>query len=399
MKRSTALFVLLTTLFLVLLLPTVALAETTLSLDATAAGYYKLERTASWSGSMTVSPGELYLATGFSGNARYEMTIKRSTVSENVSCGVSGLITVTNTGSEPTEGLNVLQIVMVKRPGSTEYQDAWYYKLWVSNELAPGEQVVFDYDKPLMNSELTSKNKYKSHIQITIDNYDGHSGERYGPEKIIAFTFGDPRVSYLNGSCDVSWTLTPPVGFEVAPNTYGPITITEPGKSSVEVAVSNVSAIPDAWYNLTNKVVVESAEIRNESSQVTCRLFSGAAPLVVVQTAAWWSKHTAIIKNLLPQWLGTSGGKLSLRVTSAKQAKAILASKSSDGIAKLRKELLATKLNQAGGCDVSLVARLIKRCDSVLATHNKWSSLKRTPQYQLKGWTKTLARFNSGYYQ
>lgn len=128
-------------------------------------------------------------------------------------------------------------------------------------------------------------------------------------------------------------------------------------------------------------------------------------------TIGYWKTHAGFgpspqkpdaVTPLLPIWLGTPGGAKSINVETASMAVDILnmnvLGTPSNGITKLYAQLLAAKLNQANGADVSSVASTISAADAFLATHNylDWAGLSRADKNMVLGWVTTLDNYNTG---
>jgi len=127
-------------------------------------------------------------------------------------------------------------------------------------------------------------------------------------------------------------------------------------------------------------------------------------------TIGYWKTHAGlgpqpgVVSQFLPIWLGTprlpGESNKSIEVTSAEQAVFILNFRgdASNGINKLYAQLLAAKLNQASGADISAVASTISAADAFLATHNSldWAGLSRAQKQLVLGWATTLDNYNRG---
>ena len=116
------------------------------------------------------------------------------------------------------------------------------------------------------------------------------------------------------------------------------------------------------------------------------------------RTPGYWKNHEEVLATRLPIWLGTPGGAESEQVTTVDRADEILSSNSSNGIAKLRKHLLAAKLNIAGGVSVGTIASAITAADAFLALHDEddWDGLTKEEQAQVLAWKDTFDAYNNG---
>ena len=124
------------------------------------------------------------------------------------------------------------------------------------------------------------------------------------------------------------------------------------------------------------------------------------------RTIGYWKTHAGfgpqadVVTPLLPQWLGTSGGAKSVRVTTAAQAVSLLdkSGDASNGINKLYAQLLGAKLNIANGANGSAVLQTITQADAFLATHSAgdWGSLTAAQRQQVLSWAAMLDDYNNG---
>jgi hypothetical protein len=103
------------------------------------------------------------------------------------------------------------------------------------------------------------------------------------------------------------------------------------------------------------------------------------------------------VKPLLPITLGTSGGAKSVVVTSTLQSAAILGAElySTNLVALLKTELLAAKLNQAAGRDVSSIAGAMAAADAFLAAYDTSSYLSSSQKTHAKSLTAQLEAYNN----
>ena len=119
--------------------------------------------------------------------------------------------------------------------------------------------------------------------------------------------------------------------------------------------------------------------------------------------AGGWHHHDAITPLLgRGIWLGTHGGRNSVRVNSSWLAVQILKSWDrhwhKNGICKLRAQLMAAKLNIANGADDADVAETIAAADTFLAKNHflKWLWLSKQDKRDVIGWAQTLDDYNNG---
>lgn len=116
--------------------------------------------------------------------------------------------------------------------------------------------------------------------------------------------------------------------------------------------------------------------------------------------AGFTGKNADVVTQHLPQWLGTSGGAASVQVTTAAQAVSILSMTggASNGIVKLKAQLLGAKLNIASGASSSAIAATVAAADAFLASNaaSAWSSLSSSNKAKVNAWMSTLDDYNNG---
>jgi hypothetical protein len=122
-------------------------------------------------------------------------------------------------------------------------------------------------------------------------------------------------------------------------------------------------------------------------------------------TIGYWKTHAGftgnnadVVTQYLPIWLGTSGGASSVQVTTAAQARTILSTMGSNGIDKLKAQLLGAKLSIADGADATPVAAVIAAADAFLAanTSASWAGLTKAQKAAVNGWMGQLDSYNNG---
>lgn len=128
-------------------------------------------------------------------------------------------------------------------------------------------------------------------------------------------------------------------------------------------------------------------------------------------TIGYWKTHAGfgpqpdVVTPLLPVYLGTQGGALTVIVATAARAVSILdfggsngVVDASNGINRLYAQLLAAKLNIKSGADPSAIASTIASADAFLATHNSlsWATLSRANRNLVISLQTTLESYNTG---
>jgi hypothetical protein len=172
----------------------------------------------------------------------------------------------------------------------------------------------------------------------------------------------------------------------------------------VDVVDASVDACrPDSSVDAGRDVAVDTGtDVRTDSGH-DCGYSSGCT-----RTIGYWKNHATrdaahperpTISQYLPIWLGTAGGSSSQRVTDAALAVSILEQAgASNGITKLRAQLLGTKLSIASGAYAGSIMTSVSAADAFLATHSEatWSTLSSTQQAQVNSWKNAFDSFNNG---
>jgi hypothetical protein len=217
------------------------------------------------------------------------------------------------------------------------------------------------------------------------------------------FDFTNPTfLNEFGAKCvTVTDTLKGVLGTQCAadgPKTYSyTYTITAPSGRCGDFDVSNVASLNDDPVHPSSAGAIVHVH-------VPC---AGGCTL----TIGYWKNHAGFgpqadkVTPLLPQWLGTSGGAKSIKVTTAALAVQLLSFNgsnnvfaASNGINKLYAQLLAAKLNIANGANGSSVASTIAAADAFLANNNSlsWAGLTKAQQATVNGWMSALDDYNNG---
>lgn len=116
------------------------------------------------------------------------------------------------------------------------------------------------------------------------------------------------------------------------------------------------------------------------------------------RTIGYWKNHETQLAGRLGSgvWLGAAAGDKSELVTSVASAVTILSSSDSNGINKLRAQLLAAKLNVAAAPNV--IGATIDASDAFLAAHavDDWKRLTASERKQVDAWKTALDEYNNG---
>jgi hypothetical protein len=228
---------------------------------------------------------------------------------------------------------------------------------------------------------------------------DGSLGDHRTAQVDFAFYDGATTVAAVNlvdESVTLTDSMTGALGTANAADgpktitytkTIGPFTTAECGTKKID----NTAAFSTVDTGAT------ASDTASVDVTITC---PPPAPKCPLPSLIW--KFVALlgpnyVKTLLPQSLGTAGGTKSVSVTSTSQAMSILFKEwtSSNVVDLLSAELLAAKLNQASGRDVSSIASTIAAADAFLATKNASSSLSSSEKTMVKGWTAKLEEYNN----
>lgn len=126
------------------------------------------------------------------------------------------------------------------------------------------------------------------------------------------------------------------------------------------------------------------------------------------RTPGYWSNWTGLgpqpdmVTQYLPIWLGDAGGAKSIAVTDVEMAVEIFAMMTyggaDNGIAKLYRHLLATKLNLAAGASGDDLGTAVADADAFLAMYDwmDWDSLTEEQQEMVEEWKDLFDEYNNG---
>ena len=133
----------------------------------------------------------------------------------------------------------------------------------------------------------------------------------------------------------------------------------------------------------------------------------GACPTTMPHGVGYWKNYTGLkgnqddcVTETLPLLLGNKSGPKSVMVDSTEQAVFILnnSDDASNGINKLYRQLLATKLNIASGTDNFAIVAIVYQADQFLGQHDAsdWDSQDKTMRKMVRYWTDMLEDYNNG---
>ena len=192
---------------------------TTITATKTATGFWEKRTTYSWElekhlkddiCEMQIEPGECV-------EMSYVIDVNRSVCIEEV-FGVRGLITVTNTGDCPTEGLAITDIVQVW--DGCEFVDAVTVCVDVSAKpvLQAGECYSYAYEV-LFDAELIECD-LRNVADVTICNFDGNDGSAFGVQACADFELPcEMECIVIDEAATLTDYFSIPAGFAAIPLT------------------------------------------------------------------------------------------------------------------------------------------------------------------------------------
>lgn len=377
-------------------------AGTTLIASKTATGFWEKEITYDWTIDKTVEPTAIDICSGDTGSVYYTITLTKTQVGEVDVYGVRGTITVENAGAVATENLKLVDQVEYKT-GAGQFQDlpGATQTIIPAEQLGPGQTGYYDYE---ITFTPVPGAIYRNTVKVTITNHSGHLGEEWGPEPKADFNLpSSPTITYVDECVTLDDVLTVPSGFTANYQGGSPDgTYCDSTSFGYFVDITNVSAMCNSYYYLTNTATITECDSRTTHSDGTSvEIYTCPCGGGCTLTIGYWKTHAGftgknpdMVTDLLPQSLG------SITVTSASQAVNILSfqGNASNGINKLMAQLLAAKLNIANGADGSAVSSTIADADAFLTTHDSssWGSLTKAQQKQVLNWMTILDNYNNG---
>jgi hypothetical protein len=166
-----------------------------------------------WTIDKSVSPDTLNLVRGDSGTSHYTIAVTKDSGTE--AAWVDGNICVSNTGSNPTEGLTITADVLYNPGGGFATIASGSVDVSAMASIAAGQSHCYPYhvDIPLSGGHPHGGATYKVTGHISITNHNGHAGVAWGPDPSATASFvGSPtlildsiHVDDTNGD---SWLFT-----------------------------------------------------------------------------------------------------------------------------------------------------------------------------------------------
>ncbi|WP_204287408.1 hypothetical protein [Microbispora amethystogenes] len=362
---------------------TPALAEsqagTTLSQTVSATPHWT--KTYAWNVTKSADPTSLDLTPGQSGDVTYTVGLTRDNGTE--AAYIAGEVCITNGGAVATESLT--SIINVTKPPSTAVVASKPLDTSGHPVLAPGESRCYGYEVAVPSPPDTGK-AYKVTADTSITNHSGHLGTPFGPNTSDSFSWPS-SITPVHDKVSVDDSMQGNLG------TFS---------GSAETTYTRTFTCDDAGVQ-TNTATLTHTDDNTAGPSATATVTVNCTtppPAGCTLTIGYWKNHTQAMAPKLPIWLGTPSGQSSQKVTTTNEAVAILNfnGAASNGINKLRGQLLAAKLGIAGGADGSAVSGSIADADAFLATHapSSWNSLSKAERNDVNLLATTLDNYNNG---
>ncbi|WP_169952371.1 hypothetical protein [Microbispora sp. H11081] len=329
----------------------------------------------------TADPTSLDLTPGQTGAVTYVVGLTRDDGTE--AAYIAGQVCITNGGAIATEGLT--SVINVTKPPSSTVVVSTPLDTSAHPVLAPGESRCYGYEIAVPSPPEVGK-AYKVSADTSITNHSGRLGTPFGPN--TSASFGWPSgITDVHGEVSVDDTMQGNLG-------------TFPG--SATTTYTRTFTCDDAGVR-TNTATLTHTDDNTAGPSATATVTVGCTtppPVGCTLTIGYWKNHPKAVAPLLPVWLGAQNGQFSHAVTTTSDAVAILNfnGAASNGINKLRGQLLAAKLGIADGADGSAVADVIAEADAFLAAHapSSWNSLSKADKNNVNRLAGTLDDYNNG---
>ena len=352
-----------------------------------------LKRTWTWTIDKSADQGQLTLSVGQEFLVNYEVTVNAT--SEDSDHAVSGKITVHNPA--PIDAtLNSVSDV-ISGAGAADVDCGVTFP----HTLAAGETLECSY-----SADLPDGAQRTNTATATLQNYDYDSAGQGTADNTTDFNGTadvDPNnatVDEVDESIDVTDTLQGALGTvnaSQAPKTFNYSRNVGPYEECGDYTVDNTASF------VTNDTEATGEDSWTIDINVPC----GGCTL----TIGYWKTHAGftgnnadVVTQYLPIYLGTQGGTYTTKVSNPTQAVNILNKEndSSNGIQKLKAQLLGAKLNIANGASKTGIAGVISNADAFLAAHpaSDWTAtppkLTKAEKNQVLSWATKLDQYNNG---
>ncbi len=340
---------------------------TSLQVSKTATGFNEVIQEFDWTIQKTPVSSSVVIPPGESGNVSFTLSITRNLVSETQRFGARGIITVTNTGENPTVGLMLNDVVQYKLPGPGMYQPLPTQVIFIApipptppGELPAGATGTYVYEVEFV---LVPNATYRNEAQVTIQNH---------PEGTRTFIYRadfslptEPTIIQRDANVVLSDVVTFPAGFTGNQPENQFLTSPPANPIILTVPVTNASAICGQELTLSNQATLtesNSGSTRVSNADVTIN--TGECPTVCPLSMGYWKTH---YPDSWPQTVRALGLKIGQIQYSAYQLEQTLNLPSQgDASLILAHQLIAAKINIANGAEPSPVAETIALGDALL---------------------------------
>jgi hypothetical protein len=326
-------------------------AGTTLTVTKTATGFYERRIQYTWTLKKSVTPqvgGEL--AVGATQQVTY--TIETTRVPHQLDIfGVRGDICVTNGGTRPTEGLTIMDAVQSKPQGPGQFEDVLVQPVGLGDfpQLAAGQSHCYPYEITTTGPIFPNRVR-RNQARVTITNHSGSLGIPTGPSPNADFTLPTtPTITETDESAMVTDVEQCPAGFTCTPSNRGPFLFTASGSVSFTKAITNVNAVCDGDFALTNIATLTTNDTPGalQSNDVSLTGISTPdcppiPPSIVgcTHTRGFWINHPEA-------WPVTTLTLGTVPYTQAQLLQILDQPTMGNGLVQLASQLIAAKLNVA----------------------------------------------------
>ena len=339
------------------------------------------EREYEWTIEKSVDPDYLEMYVGESGEVTYTIQLTKDEGTDNA--WIEGNVSVYNTGEYPTQGLYVIVYLRAKETdvsGPLMVVDSVYDEPVINGEVGPLQTVILPYK---LNLPLMYLSGYTLGVQAqaTIDNHPakGHVYEKQEVKENLDPITVPTEPTLINDKVNVDDTNGMTWEFD---------------KSGFVTYKKTFICYEDATH-INTATIRETGQSDDATVTLICKPMEGER-----FTIGFWKNHSGLgsgnQEDLISQHLPISLG--SLEVKTVEQAVAILSNMGSNGISKLMAQLLAAKLNQANFADTSSINATIAAADDFLSKFDEsdWTSLTKKEQKPVLTWMDQLDKFNNG---
>lgn len=343
---------------------------TSLRVTKTATGFRETVREYDWNIQKTANPTEIDLPMGQTENASFTLTITRSST-DTSRVGVRGVITVENTGENPTVGLSVGDIVQFRLPGSGPNFAAVPDQRVVSitpipptpsDELPAGATGRYAYEvefTPPANNAV-----YRNEARVTIQNH---------PDGVRTFVFRQdftlpttPTLIEIDETAVLSDVVSFPSGITGTQPTDQVFNAPPTEPIIINIPITNESAACGQNLTLSNQATLtetDTGTTRVSTADVTINT-GDCPPSICPLSRGFWMTH---YPTDWPQTVLDFGLKIGNVLYSASQLQNTLnRPPRGDASIILAHQLIAAKLNIANGADPSPVLEIIANADALL---------------------------------